>query len=434
MKLRPFELVMAVGFGIMAVAALVMLAMYKPATSRVPATVSAPVLIWGTISSSAVNAVIEGAAKDDPSVRLINYVQKNPDTFDSDLLNALADRVGPDVIIIPHEHLVQYRRRLQPFTYNEFPLPDFRQSYVDGAEIFAMQDGVYAVPLVVDPIVLYANRDVLATYNFANPPATWEAMVNDYIPTLVQRDFNRTIQRSPLAFGEFRNVQNSFAVVSLLLLQRGSLMVQESSAGRYELRLEQTRDGGGTALTQVLDFYTSFANPTNLLYTWNRSLPLDRRAFVNEDLVFYFGKGSEAQTIALQNPNLNFTLSEVPQGATATIRRTYGTFYGLAMMRTANNKTSARQAMTIFSTQNAQQIIANSLGMSPVFRTMVGAGSNDRFGREVYRSALVARGWWSPNLVTTDAILTEAVEDILANRARPTSAASDVSGRLRGLY
>lgn len=434
MKLRPFELVLAVGFGILALAAMVLMATYRPSNKNDNVVQTGSVLVWGFLDSQAVYAVLEPLTREDVSLRDVKYVQKNPVTIDTDLLTALADGVGPDIILMPHEKLVQYRPRLQPFTYNEFPLPDFTRSYIDGTEIFAMTDGIYAVPLVVDPVVLYANRDILATYNFVNPPTTWEALVNDYIPTLVQRNFNREILRSPLAFGEYRNVQNAFETISMLLLQRGSLLVNEGATGRYEIQLGRTRDGDTTALARVVEFYTNFANPSNPLYTWNRSQPLDRNAFVGEDLVFYFGKASEVRGIARQNPNLNFTVAEVPQGATATTRRTYGTFYGLAMVRNSQNKFGARRVMQLLATESAQQTMAEVAGMAPVSRNLLEAGSNDRFGRIAYTSALVARGWWSPEPTETERIFQQAVEDILANRVRPTGAASDIINRLSNVY
>lgn len=433
MKLRPFELVLALGFGIVAVAALVLLMTYRP-QSQTTQIFSGPVSIWGYLDSSVVIGILDELARTDVSIRSITYTQIDPARFDEQFITALADGVGPDVLLLPHEKLVQYRPRLRPFTYDRLPLPDFQRTYIDGAEIFAMTDGVYAIPLVIDPIMLYANRDILATFNFVNPPTTWESMVNDYIPTLVERNFSREIIRSPLAFGEYRNVQNGFAVISLLLLQRGSLMVTEAGAGRYVLALNSTRDGDSTALSRVIDFYTNFANPSNPLYTWNRSLPLDRQAFLAENLVFYFGKGSEARGIARQNPNLNFTVAEVPQGATATTRRTYGTFYGLSIVRNSFNVADAERAIQLLVSEAAQARIATALGMAPVSRALLMAGSNDQYGRAIYNSATVARGWWSPNPRDADSIFATMIEDVLANRTRPTNSAKDAIGRLENVY
>ena len=61
-----------------------------------------------------------------------------------------------------HEKLVEHRSRLQSIPYESFPERDFRNRYIDGASIFAMRDGVYAFPLMVDPLVMYWNRDIFS--------------------------------------------------------------------------------------------------------------------------------------------------------------------------------------------------------------------------------------------------------------------------------
>ncbi|MFN3188478.1 MAG: extracellular solute-binding protein [Candidatus Paceibacteria bacterium] len=432
MKLRPFELVMVTVFGVMGLVALVLLSTYSAPSSRETPLISGSVLIWGTVDSNAFYNILRPLYDTVPAYRQITYVQKNASTFDSDLINALADGVGPDILFLPHEQLVQYRGRIQPIAYRDFPLTDFRSMYLDGAEIFAMSDGVYAYPVAVDPLVLYWNRDILASYNYLEAPRTWEILVNEMVPTLIQRDFNRTIIRSPLAFGEYRNVQNAFSILSLLLLQGGSQMVSENGVS-YQLKLDEAI-GSGRPFTTSVGFYIGFASPSNALYSWNRSKALDRDEFLAEDLVFYFGKGSEAKTIAQRNPNLNFSVAEVPQAQTSTVRRTYGTFYGLALMRASTNKNGAFQAMQLFGGGENSKRIADAVGMAPAHRSQAVAGSNDVYGRISYTSALVARGWLNPNPTRVDGIFTQMVEDVLANRSTASSAASDAIGRLRQEY
>ncbi|MBP9717493.1 MAG: hypothetical protein KBD44_02135 [Candidatus Pacebacteria bacterium] len=432
MKLRPFELVMVTIFGVMGLIALALLSTYSPPASRETPLISGEVLIWGTVDSKAFYDILQPLYDTVPDYRKITYVQKNSTSFDSDLINALADDVGPDILFLPHEQLVQYRSRIQPISYDDFPLTDFRSLYLDGAEIFAMSDGVYAYPVAVDPLVLYWNRDILASYNYLEAPKTWEILVNEMVPTLIERDFNRTIIRSPLAFGEYRNVNNAFSILSLLLLQGGSLMVTENGAS-YQLKLDEAISNG-RPFTNSVAFYTSFASPSNALYSWNRSKALDRDEFLAEDLVFYFGKGSEARTLAQRNPNLNFSVAEVPQGQTATVRRTYATFYGLALLRASNNKNGAFQAMQVFASGDSGKRIADALSMAPAHRTQAMSGSNDVYGRISYTSALVARGWLSPDPKQVADIFTRAVEDVLANRATASGAAGDAVGRLREIY
>ncbi len=433
MKMRPFELVLITVFGLLALVALAMISTYKPPVDETTKTLGDSVVIWGTVPAEAFQAVLIPLKDQIDAYNVVSYVEKDIRTFDSELLNALAENRGPDIIFMPHEKLIENRSKIQPVSYQSFPLRDFQNLYIDGAEIFALNDGVYAYPVAIDPLMMYYNRDLLATKNIINPPVTWEGVVNDIIPALVERDYNRSIIRSPLAFGEYRNIKNSFEILSMLLLQGGSAMVTEGDE-RYFLNLNTTVNRTGQPFENALTFYTNFASPSNPLYSWNRALNLDRDEFLAEKLVLYFGKASESYALAAENPNLNFDIAEVPQGAQATVRRTYASFYGLALLKSSPNKAGAFTVLQTLGSADHSQTIADALHMAPAHRTTLTAGSNDRYGRIAYKSGIVARGWLSPAPIRTNEIFGQMVEDVLSNRLRPSESANDTVERLSELY
>lgn len=433
MKLRPFELVLLTIFGVVGLIALGLLANYRPTGGDTGPSLGSRVVIWGTVSQSAFDSVLKPLREEYDEYRVVSYVQFDERTFDDELINALAEGRGPDVLFLPHDRLVQHRNKLQPIPYESFPVRDFRNNYIDGSEIFLLPDGMYAVPVAVDPLMLYWNRDLLSSFGFISPPASWEQIVGELVPQTVARDNNRNITRSPLAFGEYRNVRNAYSVLSLLLIQGGSSLVTETERG-YQVGLNTSMTGDTAPLTSALSFYAGFANPANALYTWNRSLPEDRSHFLAERLLLYFGHGSEARSVASQNPNLNFDIAEVPQGAASSLRRSYATFYGFSLLRSSSNQAGSYTVMTQLAAPAIAHTLTQSLGMAPAHRSTLMTGSNDRYGRLIYSSAVVARGWLNPDKRATDGVFTTAIEDILANRARPSESASDVVGRLRLAY
>ncbi len=432
MRLRPFELVMVTTFGVLGVLAITLLAFYRP-TSETVSAVQGQVEIWGTVPSEAVYAHLRPLMDNDGSYRNITYTQVDIRSFDDELVNALAEGRGPDAIFIPHEKLVEHRSKIQPLSYDEFPLVDFRSRYVDGAEIFAFSDGIYALPVMVDPIVTYWNRDILTNKGFQESPKTWEAVVNQLLPAVIERGSDRSISRAGLAFGEFQNVTQAFPVISLLMIQGGSALVTEEQ-GMYEVKLNVSRSGSGSPLASAVNFYTNFSDPSDPLYTWNRAEPLDINAFSSGDLALYFGYGSEARMIERQNPNLSFSIAEVPQGGSATVRRTYGSFYGLALLRSSDNKNSTLWALQTLGNAAASRTMADALTMAPVYRSAIQSGSNDLYGRVVYTSAAVARGWLNPDYERTLETFRVMVEDVQANRQDPSSAAGDGALTIRNLY
>ena len=432
MKLRPFELTLVVVFAVLMLLSLLFISAYK---AKKDTTVHiGSVTIWGTVPKSGITQILNDLGKSNPEYRGVTYKEFTPDAFDTELVNALADGKGPDVILIPHEKLVTLRNKIKPVSYDSTPLRDIQSGYIDGAEIFALSDGLYAYPLMVDPLMLYWNKNLFSAKNILSAPATWESLVNDDVPTLIERNADRSIQKSVVALGEYQNITNAFPVISALLLQAGSQGVVNTDKNLYQIRINQAPDKTTKPLEVVADFYTRFSKPNNALYSWNRSFSNDKDRFLSEDLAMYFGFASEGKEIEKQNPNLSFDIAEIPQGASVTIRRTYGRFYGLSALKSSGNLAGAAIVMGDLTNQDNSVKIATAYGMAPVLRSAVAAGSNDTYGRLAYKSAGVAFGWLSPKKEAVDAIFKTMTEDLNENRRDLNGAVGDAVGRLQLEY
>lgn len=433
MKLRPFELALVVIFGVLLVLAILLLKLYKPSPSSGEVVLGGAVTIWGTLPDEGIYTVLGNLGQTQKDYKQVKYKQVKLEDFDQQFINALADGVGPDLLLLPHELLVKYRNRIAQVPYESFPSRDFKNLYVDGAEIFALQDGVYGFPVMVDPLMMYWNRDIFSFGNRIAAPATWEEVVNEVVPELTVRDQRRTINQASLAFGGYNNVRNAFPVISMLLLQGGSKMVAEGYE-RYDILLNQSLNKEGRPFTTAMTFYTNFSAFDTTSYTWNDSLPLDQDAFLREELALYFGFGSEAKQIEAKNPNLNFDIAPVPQGADATTKRTYGTFYALAVPKAAKNKIGAYAVMqAIGSIQNAK-ILADSYSMAPVHRASLAAGSNDVYGRVIYASVPQARGWLNPSPLDVQTIFQTMVEQVNSDRGKANAYVNDAVAKLQVAY
>ncbi len=434
MKLRPFELVLIGVFGSLFVIALILLSTYSPSDENDPAKVTGTVVIWGVLPSPAFSDLIREIEGTDKSFQNVSYRYVDPVSFDNEFVNALADQKPPDLILIGHDRIVEHRKRLQAITYDAYPIRDFRSTYTDGAEIFALSDGIYALPIAVNPLVLFWNRDIFANKNLSAAPRTWEELVGEVVPALTLRDSNRNITRPAIAFGEYGNVKNAFPILSLLLIQGGSALVTESQSF-YKVRLEEViGQAPARPLTGAVSFFTNFNNTGNTLYSWNRSFRQDREMFLSEDLAMYFGFASEGKEIQAKNPNLSFDIAPVPQGAAATVKRNYGLYYGLAIPKAAKNKLGASIILQQLSSQTNAQKLTTAYNLAPVFRSSVTAGSNDVYGRIAYESALYTRGWLSPDQDQLDVILRQMLDSVTANRSNLGSAVSDALVKIEQIY
>src|SRR5690606_26735427 len=154
----------------------------------------------------------------------------------------------------------------------------------------------------------------------------------------------------------------------LLALQSGSQMVS-AQEDRYKVNLNiPIQQGARAPLESAVQFYTDFSNVNSPLYTWNRSMPLDKNAFIAGDLGLYFGFASEVADIEGKNPNLNFDVAMVPQGSSATALRTYGDFYALSIPRASDNAAGAFRVAQVLSGARSSQLLASGSGMASARR------------------------------------------------------------------
>ncbi|MEZ4200644.1 MAG: hypothetical protein R3B69_03615 [Candidatus Paceibacterota bacterium] len=183
-----------------------------------------------------------------------------------------------------------------------------------------------------------------------------------------------------------------------------------------------------------MQFFVEFSNANSPLYSWNRSQQDDLTAFVGEELALYFGLGSELPGIRDRNPNFNFDIAPVPQGAGATVRRTYGDFYGLAIVKAAPNPQGAYLAAQVLGRADVVAALSQQLRLVPVHRGSIASGTSDPFRQVMFNAALIARGWLDPDPVATNDIFQEMVEAVVSNREKVSGAVSDAVRRIELVF
>ena len=57
--------------------------------------------------------------------------------------------------------------------YANFSQSQFTNTFADGANPYLASSGVVGVPVLIDPLVMYWNRDMLKTAGIAEPTPDW---------------------------------------------------------------------------------------------------------------------------------------------------------------------------------------------------------------------------------------------------------------------
>lgn len=394
---------------------------------------SVQIEIWGTMPDTAMSALLENINSQNQNAVNVAYKEIPASSFEQTLIEALADGVGPDVVLIPNTLLLKNQKKLTVIGNDVLSPRDFKDTFVEGAESLLTSTGTYGMPIVVDPLVMYWNRDILNTNNVARPPETWEEVLSLADIMTMRRD-DRSIIKSTVALGDYSNVSYAKDILLALTMQAGGGFVGRDSAGNAVNLLDN--DSGSSNFSPFsasMTFYTQFSDPLKSVYSWNRSLPNSETAFINGDLAFYFGHASDAIDIRSKNPNLNFDISLLPQPKNSTNKITSGTVYSFSILATSQNKQAAYSNILTLTSASGSALMSNIIGLPPARRDLLSVLPGSAFGDVLWKSALFTKTWLDPNPAQTDVIFATGINDIVTGKSKAGDSARLISSKVNEL-
>ncbi len=399
-KSSPFQIVLLALFGGLCVAGVLIFAFV---VSGGNSSAVGQVTVWGTFDEAKVQAVIRAAAETDDRLTGVTYVRKDPATYQSELVNALASGTGPDLYFMSQDTTVRDAAKTMHIPPAAMSAAQFRGTFIDAATPFLQTESVVGVPLIADPLVLFWNRDSLAAVGITTPPQYWDEYIG-LVAKLTKKTDSGVIEKSGIALGEYRNINDAKDILAALILQAGGSLTASDPTGKLFSALSPQQGTANQPSLAALRFYTSFADPSQDSYSWNRSLPMALTAFAQGNVAFYVGHASEAALIRQVNPNLSYALAPLPQVRGGAKPQNVATVWGLAVPRTAKNPQGGLTVAYIFAAPSVSQGFASVLGMASALRA-------------------AAQGVQQPGAITSD--LSAAIKDTPLQATLKTSAISD---------
>ena len=370
--------------------------------------------LWGPVPETTMTPFLEAFNKANKNTVQLVYTYKPLTTLESDFVNALASGRGPDLIILPSEMSYREADKFVPVPYTTLALRDFKDTFVESGEVFLTPNGTLALPLLVDPLVMYYNRDIFSGEGIAEPPATWSAF-RQVVKNINVIDNSGSIKRTALAFGEFSNNNNAKADLSLLFLQAGSNIISYDVNNGYRASLTNTGGGAISPGQAALDFFTQFADPSKDGYSWNRSLPEARDAFAAGILATYFGFGSELNAVKDKNPNLNFDIANVPQRDNGR-KLTFARVYGIGVVKQTTNPNGAVQAALDLASKDSSNALGQLLGLPSARRDVLSGNFSNPYQAALAKAAVMSVSWLDPDALATQQIFSTAVSRVITGQ------------------
>ncbi|MEK7119923.1 MAG: extracellular solute-binding protein [Patescibacteria group bacterium] len=357
----------------------------------------------------------------------INITPKNPSTYEQELVEALASNTGPDIMMVHNSWLPKYKSILTSLpatisTKYSFGLREYQSELVDVAtQDFVDSEQIYAMPLAVDTMQLYWNKDLFNTAGITYPPRTWDEVVQN-APRLTIKDAQKNITQSAISLGSADNINRASDILSLLMLQTGTQMVDDKKTRATFQSGVQKNGKDYNPAEAALSFYASFADPASPNYSWNSGMNYSTNVFTQGRLAMMLNYAYNFNKIKKDNPRLNFSISPLPQTSDASKNITFANYWAYGVANSSANFEAAWDFLMFFSGLGSggdKAYVSDYLEKTfqfPARRDLVNDFRKDPLSGVFADGVLQATGWYraDPN----------GIEDVFLNMIRSVAGGS----------
>ncbi len=354
----------------------------------------------------------------------INYRKYRIEEYEKTLIDAFAEDRGPDIFSVQNTWIPKYQSKISPMpdvmnvgyvvekgTIKKELVPEIRTingytrrtiedtfvPVVANDVLLPSSDGkerVHALPLSVDTLALYYNRDLFNNAGIAFPPANWDEFEADVKELkVVQNDTD--IINAAAAIGTATNIQRSGDIVSAIMQQNGTQMSSNGGAS-----FEKIPPGLSTRnvppAADALRFYTNFGSPKKDFYTWNEDQPDSVEAFAQGRAAMMFGYAYHMQNLAAQAPALRYSVVPFPQIKTTGkgTAVTSANYWAETVSKKSKNADMAWDFLMFASSQNEAKKYLAKTNKPTALRSLIAEQSTSDVMRPFASQLLYATSWY----------------------------------------
>lgn len=412
----------------------------------VEATKPTTLTMWGVYDNQdAYDGYIHQYQIAHPYVSVV-YKKLRPEEYESVLVNALSEDRGPDLFMVHNTWVTGYQKKLAPMPTqvavgeliqqggisksqiyelhtkpspsiktltNLFPDQVLRDAVIPGRDTKGVvTKNVFALPLSIDTLALYWNRSLLNAAGIAQPPVTWE-QVQKNVKKLTKTDTQNTILQSGIAMGTAKNVNRPTDILSLLMMQNGTVMTDDFGNPSFQRIPAEMTDITTPPSLDAAIFYTDFANPQKDVYTWNDTQPNALEAFVTGKAAMYLGYHYDLDTIKTRAPKLKFGIAPVPQVVEGG-NTNFANYWMLGVSQKSKHKDIAWDFLLGLTTNpKAAKAYLDATGKPTALRSLITAQSEDDNVGVWANQILTAQSWYrGAHVADAEEALGEMIETI----------------------
>ncbi|MFA6106186.1 MAG: extracellular solute-binding protein [Patescibacteria group bacterium] len=379
----------------------------------------------------------------------IEYRKLRYAEYEKELLEAMAEDKGPDIFSISNSWVGKYESKIETLpekitmvypvekgtlkkeiipelrTAKTMSLKDFKDQFVDvviddavinakDGETGKLKETIMGMPLSVDVLAVYYNRDLLNNSGIAVPPAYWNKSFQEAIKGLTKQDINGQIIQSGISLGGGKNIERSGDILAALMLQNGAELMIDNRVTFDRIPAAFAGEKYNPGI-EALRFYTDFSNPAKEVYTWNKDITGSLQMFLSGRLAMMIGYAYHLPTIKSQAPKLKIGIAKLPQieGSGQTVN--FANYWLEVVSKKSQYKDEAWDFIQFAAkAENAKTYLAKT-GKPPALRSLIDemkeAEETGIFSDEV----LTAKSWYhGKDALAADEIMAALIDNTAA--------------------
>ena len=398
-------------------------------------TQSATLQFWGVFDDrSAFDKVVTDFQAQNPGIKVL-YQMFSYEEYEKRLIDALAAGTGPDIVMIHNTWLPKHGDKLKalPTTIPGLKQPlltiqDYKTNFVDVVfDDFVFNNQIYALPLYVDTLALFYNKDILNSAGISRPPQDWEEFNSD-VEIITRLDGSGQIVQSAVAIGTARNINRSTDILGALMIQSGVQMTDaDNRSATFASWVNNTSVG-----ELALKYYTDFANPSVRTYTWNDVQHYSVDAFIEGKTAMMFSYSHEVEILRNKSSRLNFDVAPMPQ-VSSTDLKNFANYWGVGVSTNSKFSNEAWKFVAyLTSKEGAQSYLSETLRPS-ARRDLIEFQRSDLDLGVFAVQALSARSWYQIDNTAIETIFADMIDDVNFRRSSVKDSIENAESRVNVL-
>jgi len=289
-------------------------------------------IYWGLWEPSAVMQPLIDEYESAHEGVTILYSQQTYTNYESRLYTRLqqattSSEPAPDIFRIHNTWIPKYYKYLYALPSTVMTKEEYATTFYPTAtaDLTAKDGYIYAMPLEIDGLTIFYNKQLLTAAGVTTPPTDWDSFV-ELAQKLTKKSSAGKITQAGLAMGTSKNVSHAAEILSFLILEQGIDIIDET---KMTVTLNTTK------VESIMDTYVSFAQGTTS--TWDSSLGTDIDMFSQGKLAMLIAPSWRAFEIVQMAPTIEFGIASLPQLSANQDPVYYSTYWAEAVGKNSTN-------------------------------------------------------------------------------------------------